>query len=150
MKQRPITPIAERFSEKWIPEPNSGCWLWTGAVSRSGYGIVMRGRKSEGQIRAHRASWKIYRGEIPVGMFVCHKCDVRSCVNPDHLWLGQHADNMADRNAKGRAARGERGGNAKLTDAQTIAIRNDQRTQMAIAAAFGISQSRVSQIKQET
>jgi HNH endonuclease len=86
----------DRFEEKFIPEPNSGCWLWLAALN-CGYGVfglrdgpVMRTRI------ASRASWMIYRGPIPPGLFVCHKCDVTSCVNPDHLYLGTQFDNMRD------------------------------------------------------
>jgi hypothetical protein len=86
----------ERFEEKFIPEPNSGCWLWLAALSH-GYGMfglrdgpVMRTRI------ASRASWMIYRGPIPPDLYVCHRCDVTSCVNPDHLYLGTQFDNMRD------------------------------------------------------
>jgi len=94
------------------PEPNSGCWLWSGAVSPSGYGwFHMPNSGGRGKSwRAHRASYSAFKGKIPEGLHVCHKCDVRSCVNPEHLWLGSHKDNMKDRNRKGRSARGLRCG----------------------------------------
>lgn len=86
------------------PEPNSGCWLWLSSVDAGGYGrLYATGR---GQMLAHRASYESFVGPIPAGMCVCHKCDVRSCVNPDHLWLGTDADNTADMVRKGRQRRG--------------------------------------------
>ena len=94
-----------RIEAASIPEPNSGCWLWLGSVqgkSGAGHGRL----KWHGQTTlAHRLSWEIYRGPIPPGMLVCHTCDMGGCVNPDHLFIGIHADNHADRNRKGRQAR---------------------------------------------
>lgn len=72
----------ERFDEKWVPEPNTGCWLWTASSNRQGYGYFSIGRKIRG---AHRASWELHRGPIPDGMVLDHLCRVPSCVNPDHL-----------------------------------------------------------------
>lgn len=95
--------LAERFSERFIPEPNSGCWLWDGALNHHGYGQLSQtcGRP----VKAHRVSYELSCGPIPQGMHVCHHCDVRSCVNPDHLFLGTQADNMLDMKKKGRAFR---------------------------------------------
>src|SRR5712664_2411772 len=109
--------LAEKIEEKLMPEPNSGCWLWLGSVRTSaGYGCLPVNGRSEG---AHRASWMAFRGPIPAGQFVCHRCDVKTCVNPDHLFLDSHAGNMADMKAKGRAARpiGEKQGGHKLEEA---------------------------------
>lgn len=94
------------------PEPNSGCWLWTRAVNDRGYGwFHMPGSGAYGRSwAAHRASYLAYRGPIPAGLFVCHRCDTPACVNPNHLWLGDHDANMADRNAKGRLPFGLRAG----------------------------------------
>lgn len=95
-------PIAERFMDKVIPEALSGCWLWDGAVSKCGYGRFGVGGHN-GKLRpAHRVSWEIHNGTIPEGLEVAHRCDVRICVNPAHLWLATHAENMADMIAKCR------------------------------------------------
>lgn len=82
-----------------IPEPNSGCLLWEGAVSRYGYGHVRRGGKD---IVLHRLVWEEANGSIPDGLHVLHRCDVPSCVNINHLFLGTRFDNMQDIVAKGR------------------------------------------------
>ena len=91
----------ERFNEKYIPEPNTGCWLWTSTWASCGYGQFRINGK---YWLAHRASWKLLYGEIPGGLQVLHKCDVRPCVNPDHLFLGTQSDNMLDCFKKGRRA----------------------------------------------
>jgi len=99
------------FERHFMPEPNSGCWLWLSALDGAGYGKVRLSHPRR-LLSAHRASWELHRGVIPNGLFVLHKCDERTCVNPDHLFLGTHADNMADRSAKGRVVGG---GKFKLT-----------------------------------
>lgn len=76
-----------------------GCWLWTGARSTGGYGCLSVGGK---QALAHRFSYEMAHGPIPAGKLACHKCDVRCCVNPDHIFIGTHTDNARDRAAKGR------------------------------------------------
>src|SRR5262245_26673336 len=110
-----------RFEKFVSPEPNSGCWLWSGARFTDGYGAFrFRGR----QQKAHRVSFTLHRGEIPEDMQVCHTCDLKCCVNPEHLFLGSHADNMADRNRKGRQSAGTRQPRAKLTPTLVEAIRD--------------------------
>lgn len=96
----------ERLMRYVSPEPMSGCWLWTGGLhgngKSSGYGSFGLGGKP---VKAHRASFMLLKGPIPKGMSVCHKCDVRSCVNPDHLFLGTQRDNVLDMHKKGRDSR---------------------------------------------
>lgn len=76
------------------------CLLWTGRKSKDGYGKINRKGKT---LSAHRYSWTLVNGPIPEGLFVLHKCDVPTCINPDHLFLGTHQDNMDDMKNKGRA-----------------------------------------------
>lgn len=95
--------LMQRFEEKYIPEPNSGCWLWTASTHRSGYGQIIECENGlKKNLRAPRVAWKLYKGEIPEGKCVCHKCDVRLCVNPDHLFLGNSIENMNDMKLKDR------------------------------------------------
>lgn len=95
-------PLAERLERRSIPEPNTGCLLWIGTWTHHGYGQIWAARNSKRMISTHRAAYELTYGKIPDGMCVLHKCDVRCCINPDHLFLGTDADNVADMIAKGR------------------------------------------------
>ena len=172
--------LIERFEAKFIPEPNSGCWLWTAATDGKGYGRFRVGSKTDGTRKsaiATRVSWKIYCGDLPDDLCVLHKCDNPYCVNPDHLFLGTHTDNMQDCSRKNRTSKGDKhsaiqkahlprgkdhylygkpgfcgetNAQAKLTEDQVRAIRADTRTQMVIAKDYGMTFQQISRIKNRT
>lgn len=125
-----------------------GCWLWTGGTyGKDGYGAIGVGLKTIG---AHVYSYIIHKGPVPRGMHVCHSCDVRRCVNPDHLFLGTPKDNFDDMVIKGRfnVAVGDAHYKTKIKDADLPKIFEMAKsmTQKKIADHFGVSQSHVSGI----
>jgi len=92
--------VKTRLLSRSSPEPMTGCWLWMGSCGNSGYGKLSIGHSQ--RISAHRASYALFNGPIEDNACVLHKCDVRTCVNPDHLFLGTKADNTQDMVRKGR------------------------------------------------
>jgi hypothetical protein len=94
--------MAGAWEEYYIPEPNSGCWLWDAGVGNDGYGKVKRGGVT---YRAHKYAWMQEHGPVPDGLLVCHSCDVITCVNPAHLFLGTQKENLEDMVRKGRKVR---------------------------------------------
>jgi HNH endonuclease len=115
--------LMERFTEKYIIHPVSGCWLWIGATNGR-YGHI-RDENME-QDYAHRVSWRLFRGEIPEGQNVLHNCpsgDNPLCVNPDHLFTGTMADNQGDMVQKGRHMHGEGHYRNKLSEEDILDIR---------------------------
>lgn len=158
--------VRERFLSK--VEKTSTCWLWTAGGFRAGYGSFSIGpRGHRGERLAHRWAYELFVGPIPLGLSVCHQCDVPRCVNPAHLWLGSHAENVADMYRKGRnnppkgdrhprrthpelTPRGERVPQSKLTDAAVIEIRRlyalGTMNQPALARQFKVDNSQISRI----
>lgn len=96
--------LKDRLERNYIPEPNSGCWLWLASDHPGGYGQVWDLDEKRPTL-AHRASYKVFVGPIPEGLQVLHKCDTRLCINPDHLFLGSQQDNLLDMTIKGRGRR---------------------------------------------
>lgn len=125
------------------------CWEWTAAMDTHGYGrFHVRVGRLEG---AHRFSWELAYGPIPNGLFVLHRCDNRRCVNPKHLFLGTHDENMQDMSAKGRGTNSRKGKSprAKLSESQVGEIRRLAASgvlQKEIGEKFGICQRQVSRI----
>lgn len=91
--------LRERFEKKYIPEPNSGCWLWTAGIDTNGYGIFWMGDHFD---RAHRIAYEFENGKITKGLDLCHRCDTPPCCNPSHMFTGTAKDNLQDMSKKGR------------------------------------------------
>jgi hypothetical protein len=131
-------------------QKSDGCWLWLGPRDKRGYGVVNRGHH---KTFAHRHAYENVHGLIPTGMCICHHCDNPPCVNPSHLFIGTHADNMRDRDRKGRLVvpntAGEANGRAKVTALDAKAIRwlvTQGARQAHLAEAYGVSRSLVNGI----
>jgi hypothetical protein len=124
-----------------VAEGFNSCWLWQGSTHRQGYGRV--GYKGNRAAFAHRVSWELTHGPIPDGAHVLHRCDNPPCVNPAHLFLGTHQDNMRDMADKGRAPglqrRGAASSKAKLTDAQAARVKHGTEPLTALAAELGVT-----------
>ena len=136
---RPAAYPVKRFMAK-VSFNADGCHIWRAQVKRDGYGsFSFRGKTA----KAHKVAYILFRGEIPSGMCVLHRCDVRACVNPDHLFLGTVADNVRDMDAKGR-----RGTVEKLSQTEAVRVHfwSKWATQQRIADSFGIHQTTVSRI----
>lgn len=109
------------LSEKNHPVMKNKCWIWTGVRSSTGYGVAAFIKK---RANAHKVAYILYKGFVPDGMHVLHRCDVRECVNPNHLFLGTHADNMRDATDKERTVTGSAHHYSKLTEDEVRQIRN--------------------------
>ena len=134
-------PAIERLYKRLQPGPN-GCLEWQGYRFPDGYGQI-RGNYPYRLERTHRVAWEAAFGPIPDGKCVLHHCDNPPCCNSEHLFLGTRGDNAADMVAKGRNAKGEKNGQAKLTQALAVAIRMDTRSQRGIAAAYGVGRGTI-------
>ncbi|MGF3025568.1 HNH endonuclease signature motif containing protein [Methylobacterium aquaticum] len=138
--------LQNKISDRSKVDPSTGCWLWQNCRNRKGYGHIGHNGKT---YLAHRLSYIAFVGDIPADMLVCHKCDRPACVNPDHLFLGTHADNVADRDSKGRhnPCKGFKHGRTKVTPEIIRSIRKDIRAQHVIASAHGVSEITVNRIR---
>jgi hypothetical protein len=138
----------EQILEHYDPIPYSGCWIWSGGLNSTGYGCAVYEGKQQ---LVHRIVYKLTKGEIPAGMYVCHKCDIRSCINPDHLFLGTSKDNTQDAILKNRLARGGKHGGVKLTEKDVKNIRElfaQNVPQTEIANIYGVSKGTIWDIKE--
>lgn len=143
-------PIAKMSLDRLLdectePEPNTGCYLWTRACNPSGYGALFVGGKF---INAHRYVWELANGEPLSDRWVCHRCDQRACVNPDHLYAGSAFTNNHDTRRRGRSNDvGEDNARAVLTETVVRCIRATEGTYKTLAALFGISPTHIRRIK---
>lgn len=143
------------FDRLWARLPAGSpdeCWLWPGSTFGGGYGSI-KGRTPDGlqsNLPTHRVAWESQHGPVPEGLFVCHRCDVRLCCNPDHLFLGTQIDNIEDACRKGRIAKGEGSGTAKLTEKDVREIRHAHQigaaSNVALARRYGIGETQVRRI----
>lgn len=140
--------LISRFNAKWLKDEVSGCHIWTGAKLPKGYGFLkLPGQRR--QIYAHRLAYLIHKGEIPDRMQVLHLCDVPSCVNAAHLFVGTSADNQRDMKAKNRSTHGSRNAQAKLTEAEVEeihALKAGGMSSADLGKRFGVHEQHVNRI----
>lgn len=127
-------------------EEREGCWLWDGPTGKTGYGKMCAFGK---KVAAHRIAYWLFKGPFPAEMHVLHSCDVRNCVNPEHLSLGTHTENMRDMVAKGRCgvAKGEASRFAILTEDQVRAIRDSDEVGTHLAQRYGVTKGAIYAIR---
>lgn len=129
--------------------PEAGCWIFTGFLNKKGYGQIGNGSRGTGLSLVHRITYSHFIGEIPKGLFVLHRCDVPSCCNPHHLFLGTNKDNCNDRDFKNRVRHGEKHPFSKLNYANIQEIRKLQQSGMfhsQIAKLFNVAPSHITNI----
>ena len=135
-----------RFFSRVLITP--GCWLWTGSISSTGYGnLYLQGKV----VNAHKACYEHYEGEVPKGLELLHRCDIRNCVNPSHLKPGTHRENQEDAGLKNRLPFGEAHWACKLTDADVLEIldllKRGPYSQRHISRIYGVSDTAIRRIK---
>jgi HNH endonuclease len=140
-------PVLSRLMKNVSPEPNSGCWLWTASITPNGYAQIGLGGSGRGTRVAHRVSYQLFKGPISKGMSICHSCDNRVCVNPDHLFQGTTNDNIQDAVSKKRNAFGERCGQSRLTEDAVRDIRRSGIGTVRLSEKYGVSPACISRVK---
>jgi hypothetical protein len=134
------------FEEQVVRGSENDCWIWSGNVSKAGYGLV----RTSGFLYAHRMAWEVANdAELPKGKHVMHSCDNPPCVNPDHLRVGSLQENNADMLSKGRQARGAMLPQTKLSEAKVRAIRvlrANGFSQECLGEMFDVSREAIRQI----
>jgi hypothetical protein len=127
-----------------VPQSN-GCIIFTGNAGHSGYGQIGGNPRP---MSAHRLAYEVRHGvRLTPDQIICHVCDVRVCVNPEHMFVGTRGDNCRDMARKGRAAKGENHSQAKLTNEKVLQIRADPRNHSQTALAFGVTRTAISAIR---
>lgn len=156
---KPLTPLQVQYHgysevKRFLMRVEKGekheCWPWTG--SRMNENWHGQWRNQAGEIEpTHRATWRLFCGEIPEGMHVLHKCDNPICVNPDHLFLGTRSDNAKDmwakKRARPKAQHGEGHGCSKLTDEDVRRIRESSTSGVELAEQYGVGKTTISSIR---
>lgn len=138
--------IAERIERFSIPIPESGCIIWIGSINPRGYGTINIKDKT---LRIHRYIYEMTNGPIPKGLFVCHKCDVPSCINPHHLYAGTAKQNAHDRDSRGRAntPKGTDYQHSKFTEEIVLQIRNSSESNQSLAEKYGASRAAIRKVR---
>lgn len=137
--------LKERFDSQYIPVTETGCWLWVGACSSRGYGTIKDHYKTR---LAHRVSYEIHNGQLDDKCFICHKCDIPSCVNPNHLYAGNHITNVADKVSRNRQASGrDVAVPRKLSEQDVLEIYNSDCSYSRLEKKYGVSKTTISEIK---
>lgn len=138
-----IEPVAVRIESNSMPVPECGCWIWMRSLNQRGYGQM----SFEGYpTSAHRVSYQVFRGEIPEGKHVLHTCDVRVCVNPDHLYLGTDVENCRDRMVRGRHKKPPVT-KLNLTEEQIREIRQSSERYSVLGRRYGICGATCKKVK---
>lgn len=141
--------LLERLMARVKKNEKTGCWEYTGSLNGKGYGVLSINKTS---VKAHRVSYEEFVGRIPGDLFVLHKCDNRKCVNPKHLFLGTHIENMQDMVRKGRSLRkpGSKQPNSKLKESDISTIRSrlsSGESSKDISVSYSVTRTTISRIK---
>jgi hypothetical protein len=143
-------PLAERVTYFRLTADPSACWIWPGTKNQKsgGYGTVWDySQRPRRKVYAHRAVWELIHGPVPDGLFCCHVCDVPSCFNPNHIFLGTKAENNVDMRHKHRHSYGAHHYAARLTEGQVRAILSSSRSAYAEAKRYGVATATIQDVR---